>query len=45
MIVILEKGQKLTKADFAKAKKDYEMYIKITMDIKREKMEALKNYV
>ncbi len=36
MIVILEQKQKLTKADFAKAKQDYETYIKITIDIERK---------
>jgi len=36
MIIILEKGNILSKPDFEKAKEDYHTYIKITIDIENE---------
>ena len=36
MIIVLQKGQKLTEEDFEKAEKDYKTYIKITVDIESE---------
>lgn len=36
MIIILGKGDRLSRSDFEKAKKDYGTYVKITIDVESE---------
>lgn len=36
MLIVINKGDRLSKEDLAKAKTDYQTYIKITVDIKKE---------